>query len=358
MAHHDSAADLARALARNAESVCRYYLSNGRREGRYWLAGDTANNPGRSLFVRLHGRECASGSTSGAAGKWTDAATGEHGDLLDLIRECCGLTSFRAVADEARRFLNLPVPDLPPEGGTAPPPWKGKPQMPEDRCEAARRLFAMARPVRGTDAEVYLRGRGIANLTGTSTLRFHPGCYYRDEDGTTHALPALIAAVTDERGCIMGVHRTWLAPGGTGKARIASPRRAMGVLLGNGVRFGFHAGSTADVIAAGEGVETMLSLRTAIPMIPVIAGLSAAHLGGLLLPAGLRRLYVAADSDGAGRAGTERLSRRARDAGIEVLALRPALGDFNDDLRCSGPDSLRLHLLRQLAAEDAACFLI
>ena len=40
---------------RNAEAVCRHYLSNGRRQGRYWLVGDVHNTPGRSLYVRLHG---------------------------------------------------------------------------------------------------------------------------------------------------------------------------------------------------------------------------------------------------------------------------------------------------------------
>ena len=61
--------------------MCRHYLPNGRREGRHWLVGDVENAPGRSLFVRLAGPEFG----KGAAGKWTDAATGEHGDLLDLI---------------------------------------------------------------------------------------------------------------------------------------------------------------------------------------------------------------------------------------------------------------------------------
>jgi hypothetical protein len=66
------AADLARRLARNAEAVCRHYLSNGHREGRYWLVGDVANTKGRSLFVRLSGPDHG----KGAAGNWTDAATG------------------------------------------------------------------------------------------------------------------------------------------------------------------------------------------------------------------------------------------------------------------------------------------
>jgi hypothetical protein len=62
------AAELAHRLARDAEAVCRYYLSNGRREGRYWLVGDVANTSGRSLFVRLKGPD----NGRGAAGKWTD----------------------------------------------------------------------------------------------------------------------------------------------------------------------------------------------------------------------------------------------------------------------------------------------
>ena len=47
------ASDLAHRLAREAEAVCRHYLSNGRREGNYWLVGDVRNTPGRSMFVRL-----------------------------------------------------------------------------------------------------------------------------------------------------------------------------------------------------------------------------------------------------------------------------------------------------------------
>ena len=102
-----SAFDLARSLAREAEGVCRRYLSNGRREGRYWLVGDVRNTPGRSLFVRLKGAEYG----PGAAGKWTDAATGEHGDLLDVIRESRGLVDFKDVVDKLRTFLSLPHPE-------------------------------------------------------------------------------------------------------------------------------------------------------------------------------------------------------------------------------------------------------
>ena len=96
----DTIQDLVTRLTENAEAVCRHYLSNGRRQGRYWTVGDVRNTPGRSLFVRLSGPQ----SGPGAAGHWTDAASAEHGDLLDVIRGSCGLVDFRDVAEEARRF--------------------------------------------------------------------------------------------------------------------------------------------------------------------------------------------------------------------------------------------------------------
>src|SRR5713226_3591454 len=111
MAISSQAAELAHRLARRAEAVCRHYLSNGRREGSYWLVGDAANTPGRSLFVRLKGPDTG----KGAAGKWTDAATGEHGDLLDLIATNRGLGRLREVIDEARSFLSLPRPEPAPD---------------------------------------------------------------------------------------------------------------------------------------------------------------------------------------------------------------------------------------------------
>ena len=54
--------------------------------------------PGRSLYVCLTGPR---------AGRWTDAATSEHGDLLDLIAANRGL-DLRAALDEATAFLRLP----------------------------------------------------------------------------------------------------------------------------------------------------------------------------------------------------------------------------------------------------------
>lgn len=344
-----SIADLTEALARNAEAVCRHYLSNGKREGHYWMVGDMRNTPGRSLFVRLKGPI----SGKGAAGKWTDAATGEYGDLLDIIRESCGLIDFADIAQEARRFLSLPLPER--SGDTA----SRSDPAPTGSPKAARRLFAMSQPITGTLAEAYLRNRGLTAQSKTASLRFHPRCYYRpNRHSQTETWPALIASVTDLDGTITGAHRTWLDPDGfsettMGKAPIDTPRRAMGNLLGNAVRFG----TTRDVMAAGEGIETMLSLRMTLPNLPMAAALSAGHLAAIRFPPSLRRLYVARDNDPAGDATSARLTKRAKDAGIEAINLSPHLGDFNDDLRLAGVDALRDALRVQIAPEDVARFM-
>jgi Toprim domain-containing protein len=338
------AAELAHRLARNAEAVCRHYLSNGHREGRYWIIGDVANTPGRSLYVRLYGPP----SGKRAAGKWTDAATGQHGDLLDLIALSCGFDRLADVLVEARRFLGLaqPTPIAPPR-----PEPAGLP-------DAARRLLVMSYPLAGTIAETYLQTRGIAITSDLRALRFHPRCFYRITDEATGAnryevWPALLATITDLDGKVTGVHRTWLDPSGRDKAPLPSPRRALGHLFGHGVRFG----TANDVMAAGEGLETVLSVRTILPVMPMAAALSANHLAVFRPPSALRRLYVARDNDPAGQRAAQQLTRRAQAAGIEALPLTPSLKDFNEDLRHLGVDALRAALREQLAPEDVIRFM-
>ncbi|ESZ57036.1 DNA primase [Mesorhizobium sp. L103C120A0] len=336
-----AASDLAHRLAEHAEAVCRHYLSNGRRQGNYWSVGDVRNAPGRSTFVRLQP------SPKGPPGKWTDAATGEHGDLLDVIRESLGLVNFRDVADEARLFLAMP---------DAMPPRPAAPitQVPIGSPEAARRLVAMSKPIIGTLVETYLRGRGIATLSGTGSLQFHPRCYYRPGDhGPTETLPAMIAAVTDLDGHLTGAHRTWLAPDGTGKALVDTPRRAMGDLLGHAVRFG----APGSVMAAGEGIETTLSLRCALPDMAMAAALSAAHLAAILFPPTLRRLYVIRDNDPAGDGARDSLLERATDAGIDAIVLSPAMQDFNEDLSRFGLAAFRASIADQLMRKDRIRYL-
>ena len=127
----------------------------------------------------------------------------------------------------------------------------------------------------------------------------------------------------------------------------------MGDLLGNAVRFG----TASDVMAAGEGIETVLSLRQVLPDMPMLAALSAAHLAAILFPDTLRRLYIVRDNDPAGDGARDTLIERANATGIEAIVISPEFDDLNEDLHTLGLDALRIEARLQIAPQDVARFM-
>ena len=314
------ASEIAAALAAQAETVCRHYLPQGRREGRYWVVGDIDGTRGRSLIVRLRG--------PGKPGKWNDMATGTHGDLLDIIRHRSGAASLRDTLAEARVFLALPASRALP----APVPAV---RSNEALRRAARRLWHLCRPIAGTHAEAYLQARGITNCLYPS-LRFHPSLYYREGE-RTRQFPALVAAVTNPARRITGVHRTYLDPERAAKAQVPNPKKALGDIVGSAVRF--PSANPRTCLIVGEGIETVLSLLTAYPACAGAATLSAAGLGAFS-PTGDRRIAIGRDRGPDGIAAGMRLAERCMNAGIRFRVLPPLLKDFNDDLVQFGPEGI------------------
>ena len=220
-----------------------------------------------------------------------------------------------------------------------------------DRTQAARRLWQRCRAIGGTHAEAYLRARGIHRCR-FAALRFHPALLYRDGGGVRR-LPALIAAVTGDtgerlgpgerpgHGAIAGVQRTWLDPDRPAKAPVSRPRKALGRVHGHAVRFGEPAAGT---LLVGEGIETVLSLVTAMPDITAAAALSAGSLGAFAPPPGTARLVIARDNDAEGERAAERLVRRCACARIAALVVVPEGDDFNDDLVALGSQALAARL--------------
>src|SRR5215467_6373562 len=101
-----------------------------------------------------------------------------------------------------------------------------------------------------------------------------------------------------------------------------------------------------------SGLETVLSLKSVMRAVPLVAVLSAGQLASLALPRGLRRLYVACDADGAGWRAFAQLEARARTEGFDAVPLLPIFRDFNDDLRNLGTTGLVAVLRPQIAASD------
>ena len=196
--HPSPAGAVAAALAVRAEEVCQRYLPHGRRQGRYWVAGDIDGARGRSFFVRLHG--------PGTPGKWTDAAVGTHGDLLDIIRHRTGAPTLRAALDRSPR---LPRP-AGFAGSRAIQATTTPPKRPGGFGGDAAPLTARMR--RSLSAQA----RGLARCRFPA-LRFHPELRYR-EGSAVRRLPALVAAVTGDDGAVLwgAPHMARSAPSGQG----------------------------------------------------------------------------------------------------------------------------------------------
>ena len=298
----DSISELAGRLARDAEAVCRHYLSKGRREGRYWLVGDVDNTPG-AQSLRSPERDRLRRGRGGQVDRCGDGSA--RRPARPDRRHARHLTTWRDTLDEARRFLSLPPPDV------LERPALGKP--------APGRIAASRAAVVGDVATDpgHARRNLSAQFAGSRIYGMARTCVFTRAatiGRTPHRLrtrrswPALIAAVTDLEGGITGVHRTWLAPTGHAKAPVSTPRRALGS-LSMATACGSARWATSWRLARASRRSCRCDARC--PPCPMVAALSANHLAALILPPGLRRLYIARDNDDAGRWATETLTERA-----------------------------------------------
>ena len=87
-------------LSARVEEVAKMLLPAGKKDGKEWRVGSADGESGKSLGV------CVSGSK---AGVWSDFATGDTGDLLDLWSQAKGVSLFEAI-QEAKAFLGIQEP--------------------------------------------------------------------------------------------------------------------------------------------------------------------------------------------------------------------------------------------------------
>ena len=103
-------------------------------------------------------------------------------------------------------------------------------------------------------------------------------------------------------------------------------------------------------LLAGEGIETVLSLVTAVPGIHAAAALSAGSLGAFEPPEDLALLVIARDNDMEGGHAANRLQRRCRERGIPSIVFVPERSDFNDDLIAFGEETLAARIAPLIAS--------
>jgi hypothetical protein len=165
------------------------------------------------------------------------------------------------------------------------------PETPLDEADAEQRrarsaqLWEEAAPIAGTLAEHYLRGRGIELAEWPDTLRFHPRLWCREIRGP---LPALICRVSERPGgSLLTIHRIFLAPDGSGKAKLAAPKKAFSGFRGGAI----WLGAPSETLALAEGLENALVGLMAGESFAASA-VSGANLPNVAPPEGVKRLLV------------------------------------------------------------------
>ena len=136
------------------------------------------------------------------------------------------------------------------------------------------------------------------------------------------------------------------------KANLVRPRKALGRVHGRAVRFGGSA--SGATLLAGEGIETVLSVVTAVPGIHAAAALSAGSLGAFEPPQDLALLVIARDKDVEGGHAANRLQHRCGERSIPSIVIVPERSDFNDDLVAVGADTLAARISPLIASSKSA----
>ena len=196
----------------------------------------------------------------------------------------------------------------------------------EKRIADALRIWRGAHAAPRTLVASYLESRAI-HLPPPSRLRYLPSLRHRDPStGVESRWPCMIALCTDRDDQPLGIHRTWLARDGAGKATISPAKMALGPIGGGAVRLA----PAAEHIAVAEGIETALSVAQ-LSGIPCWAALSAGGIQALELPPVVRSISIASDRDETGHHAAQSAARRWIDEGRQVEIIQPQEhNDFAD----------------------------
>ena len=284
---------------------------------------------GRELvgLCPFHTEKTASFGVNDQKGVYYCLGCGASGDAIRFVMETEGLRFL-----EATRWLGA-------EEWPAVDPIAREVAAKADSAERlakiadAQAIWAATIPSPSTPAEFYLQSRGITAAAPWS-VRYAATWAWKDyatgECGPDY--PALIGAVQNLGGEVVGIQRIFLRLDGQGKARMAKPKRSLGRIVGCALRLG---PPVADRLIVCEGPEDGLTLSQAMPDVPVWVALGTAVMPMLELPDTVRVVTLAGDNNPPGVLAVESAGAAFIAKGVEVRTMfpDPAFVDFNDELR-------------------------
>ncbi len=219
-----------------------------------------------------------------------DFSSGAHGDIFDVVMHFRGcsfpeaveyLGGAKKVTDDDRARIVAKQRQ-----------WDEEDKRTREQTGARiAAAFGAAHPITGTHAAAYLEARGLSvDPSWTFDLRFEPRLQYRgfrdqeaDETEPLGAFPAMLAAIRDAKGNIIGLHRTYLDPDKSTKLKPPGDRarnRAKKIL---GEQSGgmILLSEVRPCMAIGEGIETTRSWLMLNYMLDDFGIMSAVSLGNL-----------------------------------------------------------------------------
>ena len=320
-------------------SICRECLSAGKKtaDGEYWACGDIHNTPPKkngSLRVWLRGQ---------SSGNWFDFATGEHGDIFDLIAlRRYGGDKKKAFIEEVKYYYGhnaftkktkpVPKPPPPPEPEPFVPACDWPPEKrelrPKQREYAIRNfrnslsIYTLPKGFTENPVASYLGARGIdvnsfvhkgGRIGKISTLKCAPWFYDHSANAN---LPSMLAFFIDATG-IFAMQRTALSRAPEGhwvKTKLTEPKKHIGKIKGgiipvwNGMfvcaktnrlmmRRPLAHADPDETVYLTEGVEDALSIAWANPEYRVCATGGMFFFAHVWLPKQIRSVCVMADND-------------------------------------------------------------
>jgi hypothetical protein len=287
-------------LDADIETLIPILFPNAKREGKGYVMGDVYGSPGKSLKITTVGKY---------AGYWKDFATGESGDLIDLLVISQGKTILQLIKEfgytdspiVSSNKAKTPKTDMERDCGLP----KNKPKP--GQIGKAKAIWAETHSLVGSTAMAYLKHRRlVGNMDKLpNALQYHPKLWH--SDGETH--PAMVAEVTHWTGQFQGIHRTYLQSDGCGKANVTPAKMCLGPIAGGSV----HLGAAAQTMGVCEGIETGLAAQQLYDE-PVWACLSTAGMVNIQLPplpmAETVFIYVDNDANHAGLIAGQKLAQR------------------------------------------------
>jgi Toprim domain-containing protein len=341
-------------LRQNMAALAYELAPGGYRDGNHYLpvnparAGDT--RPG-SLVIDIYGPE---------AGRFCDFASPDmKGDAIDFI----GLMEFGLMPPDARRdrevwawarkWLSLPAAERAAPKEFAPRPGDDAPRPDEAKQESAFKWWTRADKLApGSAGWTYLN---VARRIPILKLKRPPGAirtlsrlkYNRDDASKGETFPGLITCMTDGKGKIRAVHRTYLRSDGLGKADVAKTKMMWPSTKGLSIRLArgrsgrspeecARRGECDDRLVLIEGIEDGLSWSLFNPDDRVCAVGAFSLFKSAPLFDCAKDILIVADNDEiykTGQLDAMALELKSRAQGREVFITRPLdAKDINEAL--------------------------